>query len=121
MPDESTMRFADKTIEAGELFKEKTYEALVAEAQQETVVWGDWEFSRSKDANESSGLLMERSLGDNTKVHFTKFYEGFADQERTNEKQMEVGFEYRLRSKDSLKLELRDDEEFVGVERKMKF
>jgi len=121
MQDESSMRFADKTLEARDLFRGKTYEALIAEAQQETVVWGDWELSRSKDIKDNPEFLMQRNLSDNATVHFKKFYEDSSTQDRSNEKQMELGFEYRLRSKDSLKLELRDDEEFVGVERKMKF
>ena len=121
MQDESSMRFADKTLEARDLFKAKTYEALIAEAQQETVVWGDWELSRSKDIKDNPEFLMQRNLSDNATVHFKKFYEDSGVQDRSNEKQMEVGFEYRLRSKDSLKLEVRGEEEFVGVERKMKF
>ena len=121
MQDDSSMRFADKTLEARDLFKGKTYEALIAEAQQETVVWGDWELSRPKDIKDNPEFLMQRNLSDKATVHFKKFYEDSSAQDRSNEKQMEVGFEYRLRSKDSLKLELREDEEFVGVERKMKF
>ena len=115
------MRIADKTLEARELFKEKTYETLVSEAQQETVVWGDWELSRQKDERDQPEFIMQRSFGDKTNVHFTKFSTDEKPVEPRESKNMEVGFEYRLRAKDSLKFELRDDEEFVGIERKMKF
>ncbi len=121
MPDDSSMRFADKTLEARDLFKEKSYERLIAEAQQETVLWGDWSLSRSKDIKDNPEFLMQRNLSDNAAVHFKKFYEGSDTQDRASDQRVEVGFEYRLRSKDLLKLELREDEEFVGVERKMKF
>ncbi len=121
LEDGSVMRFADKVMEAKELFKEKTYEALVDEAQQDTVVMGDWEFSRPRDSKDQPEFLMQRSLGEKASVHFRKFN----DQEETLDsfetRDMEVGFEYRLRAKDFLKLEFREDEEFVGVERKMRF
>ncbi len=121
LEDGSSMRIADTTLEARELFKAKTYETLVAEAQQETVVWGDWELSRQKDSSDRPEFMMQRNFGDKTNVHFTKFSTDNKPAETRDSKNMEVGFEYRLRAKDSLKFELRDDEEFVGVERKMKF
>jgi len=121
LQDGSSMRIADKTLEVRELFQEKTYERLVSEAEQDTVVWGDWELSRQKGNNDRSEFVMQRNLGENANVHFTKFSEGDKPLESRDSKKMEVGFEYRLRAKDSLKLELRDDEEFIGVERKMKF
>ena len=64
---------------------------------------------------------MQRSLGEKANVHFTKY--GAQDQpvESNEPKDMEVGLEYKLRKKESLKLELRDEEEFVGIERKTRF
>lgn len=122
LEDGAAMRFADKTLEAADLFKEKTYEMLIKEAQQEVVVWGDWEFSRPRDINDQPEFLMQRSLSSQSRVHFRKWNDESEESFDPSKAQpMEVGFEYRLRSKDSLKLELRDNEEFVGVERKMKF
>ncbi len=121
LDDGSSMRIADKTLEVNELFKEKTYKALVSEAEQDKVVWGDWELSRQNGNDERPEFMMQRSLGDNANVHFTKYSTTDKPLESREGKNMEVGFEYRLRAKDSLKFELKDDEEFVGVERKMKF
>ncbi|OIO38481.1 MAG: hypothetical protein AUJ72_02530 [Candidatus Omnitrophica bacterium CG1_02_46_14] len=121
LDDGSSMRIAEKTLEVREIFKEKTYETLVSEAQQETVVWGDWELSRQKDAQDQPEFMMQRNFGKNTNIHFTKYSIQDKPAEPRENKNMEVGFEYRLRAKDFLKLELRDDEEFVGVERKLKF
>lgn len=121
MEDGTAMRLADRTLEVKDLFKEKTYESLVAEAQQETVVWGDWEFSRPKDAQDQSEFLMQRVLGDKARVHLREYNDRNEAFDSIDSKRVEVGFEYRLRSKDSLKLELREDEEFVGIERKLKF
>ncbi len=123
LSDGSVMKIADRALEASQLFKSKTYEKLITDETQDTVVWGDWELSRQEDSNEQPEFTMQRSLGENARVHFRKFTEDdeqrFVKQEDPAE--VEVGFEYRLRSKDSLKLELRDNEEFVKVERKMTF
>jgi len=124
LEDGSVMRLADKTLEAVELFRDKTYEKLIGEAQQETVVWGDWEFSRPRDIKDQPEFLMQRVFGENTRLHLRKFneYNEDWDTSQTDNDKVEVGLEYKLRSKDSLKLELKDNsEEFVGIERKMKF
>jgi hypothetical protein len=36
-------------------------------------------------------------------------------------RQTEVGVAYQIRAKDFLRLELREDEEFLGVERRLRF
>ncbi|GEM_PF-1097515 len=120
----TTMHFADKAVEIKELFKSKALEDLITEAQQEQVVWGDWELSRPKDSNDLSEFLMQRLLGDNARVHFRRYNE---DKEKpidlgtVENAPVEVGFEYRLKSKDAFKVEVREGEEFVGVERKVSF
>jgi hypothetical protein len=123
LADGSVMKIADRPIEASQLFKSKTYEKLISEEAQETVVWGDWELSRQNDTNDQSEFTMQRSLGENTRVHVRKFSgedeQKYIDQEDPAD--VEVGFEYRLRSKDSLKLEVRDNEELAKIERKLTF
>lgn len=120
----TTMRFADKAVELKELFKPKALENLIIEAPQEQVVWGDWELSRPKDSNDLSEFLMQRLLGDNARVHFRRYNK---DREKpinlgtVENAPVEVGFEYRIKSKDAFKVEVRDGEEFVGVERKVSF
>jgi len=127
MQDGTAMRFADTTLELGDILKDKTLERLIADAQQDTVVWGDWELSREESRNErSSDLVMERSLGEHARVHFRRYndeeeYPNRRDSTSNEPRQMEVGFEYQLRSKDSVKVEMRDGDEVVLVERKVKF
>jgi hypothetical protein len=120
-PDGAVMRFADKTLELKELFSEKTFVALVSGAQQDTVVWGDWEFQRPFVGEGSApDFLVQRLLGDNTRLHFRE-YQPEEEVDTSGNKRTEFGIEYRLLSKDSLKFEMREDEKFVGVERKMRF
>ncbi|MBI4353251.1 MAG: hypothetical protein HY593_04910 [Candidatus Omnitrophica bacterium] len=83
LEDDTVMHLANKALEVKDFFKEKTYHALVGEAPQETVVWGDWELQNTGEA--------------------------------------QVGFGYRLRPKHTLRFGLRQDEEFIGVEKKLRF
>ena len=122
MDDGSTMRFADKTVEFRELFSNRLYEGLVAGEDQDTVVMGDWKFKRPTDENERPEFTAQRSFGKHASLHVTKFNEASEETlDSPEDRNTEVGFEYRLKGKDSLKLEMREDEKFVGVERKMSF
>ena len=120
--DDSVMKLADKTLEFRELFRNKTYEALIGEAQQDTVVWGEWEFRRPRDINDNPEFLLQRTMGDRARLNFRDYKRDETMQNSgTDPEKVEVGLEYRLAEKNSLKLNLREDERFVGVERKVKF
>lgn len=120
--DGSTMRFADEVLEISALASSSTFKSLVSQAQQDRVVWGDWEFSRPRVEEDKSEFLMQRLVGENARLQFRKKDEdegGFRERESRD---MEVGFEYKLASDNVLKLEYRDDQEVVGVvEKKLRF
>lgn len=120
LEDGSVMRLANKPVELSTLFQSGVLESLISQAEQDTVVWGNWEFRRPADIRENPEFLMERSLGEKAKLQFRRFNVEEEVVEPDAEK-MEVGFEFRLRSKDSVKLGLREEERFVGVERKLQF
>ncbi|MGH7198239.1 MAG: hypothetical protein ACREH5_05825 [Candidatus Omnitrophota bacterium] len=121
LEDGATMRIADRTLEAGELFKNETYEKLIEAADQSRVTWGDWDFTRSTDMKAQPEFLMERSLGDRTRVHLKRMHEDQGVLGDEYSRQTEVGLAYQIRAKDYLRFELREDEEFFGVERKLRF
>ena len=122
LEDGSTMRFADKTVEFKELFSNALYHELISGSDQDTVVMGDWEFKRPTDENQRPEFMMQRTLGDRSSMHIKKFNDPSEETFDSPEKHdVEVGFEYRLKGKDSLKLQMREDEKFVGIERKMSF
>ncbi len=122
LEDGQVMRFTDQALEFSDLFDVSIYKKLISGSDQDTVVLGDWEFRRPTDEKQRPEFLMQRSFGKHAQLHIKKFNE--ADEEKLDSPQtheMEVGFEYRLKGKDSLKFEMREDERFVGVERKMSF
>jgi len=127
MEDGTQMRFADQPVELWELFSSHTYRTLITSASQENVSLGGWGFKRPIDENQQSEFLLERSLGQNAQLLVRKYNETDEDRrvmepaEERDRQDMEVGFEFRLRPEDKLKYTVREDEQFVGVERKLSF
>ncbi len=116
------MRLANQTLEFKDLFNEASYKKMVSASDQDTVVLGDWELRRPTDERQRPEFTMQRSFGKYAQMHIKKYNE--TDEEKLDSPEtndVEVGFEYRLKSKDSVKFEMREDERFVGVERKMSF
>lgn len=117
------MRLADKPIEFHELFRSDTYKILFSEAKMDKLEVGGWEFSRPQYVSEEPDFLLKKGLGDRAKVLFRhrSETEQVYDPDPSEARQVEVGLEYKLKAKDSLKVELRENEEIIGVERKMRF
>ncbi len=122
MPDGGAMHFAEKTVEFKELFREKMYEGLVSGAAQDTVVWGDWEFKRplKTGVDATPEVLVLRSLGESANLKVSE-YQSKERLDGSVAQQAEVGFEYKLRDKNTVKIGLRDDEQYVGIEQKLSF
>ncbi len=118
--DDSVMKFADRTLEFPELFRVRTYQSLVVDTDQDSVMWGDWEFRRPRDMNDQSEFLLQRKLGERARLNFHEYKRDEIEQSEDPDK-LEIGLEYKLQGHDALKFELREDEKFVGVERKMTF
>ncbi len=127
MEDGTQMRFADQTVEFRQLFSTRTYRALITGTSQDNVSLGEWGFKRPIDVNQRAEFLMEHSLGERARVQLRKYNETEQDRrilepaEQRDRQDMEVGFEFHLRPEDKLKYTVREDEQFVGVERKMNF
>ena len=127
LEDGTQMRFADQTVEFRELFSTHTYRTLITSSAQENVSIGGWGFKRPMDENQRSEFLLERSLGQNAHLLLRKYNETDEDRrvmepaEERDRQDMEVGLELHLRPEDKLKYTVREDEQFVGVERKMSF
>ncbi len=85
------------------------------------MVWGDWELARLENKNNQPEFRMQKSFGKHASLNVIAANEDAENFESSDNKRMSVGFEYHLKSEDSLKLKVTKDEEFVGVERKMKF
>ena len=121
--DGKTMRFADQNVEFEDLFDETLYSKWISGSDQDTVVLGNWELRRPDEQDENQEFTLQRSFGKHASLQVKKA--NAADEAKLDSPEkddMQVGFEYRLKSKDTLKFETRgEDDRFVGVEHKMSF
>lgn len=115
------MRLPDATVEAGDLFRKATYEKLLAGATQDTVILGEWEFTRSEGAFSRNDFQMRKGFGEQAGILVRKPTSRDPFDPRLEREDVRVGFEYRLPTKESVKFEVKEDERFVGVERKWNF
>ena len=117
LEDGTTMAFAKENVSVSDLFSSRTYEALVTRTDQDDVIWGDWRLKREE---REESMVIQRDLGNQMNVKYEKFEQDEADVKSAPQRD-EVELEYLLSGKDSFKVKLKDDEEFVGVEKKMSF
>lgn len=117
LPDGTTMNFANQTVRFQDLLSSKTYETLIAHMDQTDVSWGDWRLRRKSAAGSVS---LEKELGEWMKLKYERYDRDEATLQ-TQDWPDEVELEYLLSDQNSLKLQLREDDEFIGVQKKLSF
>lgn len=97
-------------VGSGELFKN-----LEIIFDEKAMVWKGWDITRDSGPE----LELGRDVGDDFRVRFKTFM----NNELLNEdvKGDEFGLDYKLTEDETLKMRLKETEEFLGVERKLKF
>ena len=116
LPDGTTMNFANQTLHVREFLDTQTYERLVTRTDQTDVSWKDWRLSRM-DTDDS--VLLQREMGE-MKFSYEKFQNDEADL-ASEEKKDESSLEYLIEGANSLKVQMKEEEEFIGVQRKVAF
>ncbi|MBF0253859.1 MAG: hypothetical protein HQL11_01875 [Candidatus Omnitrophica bacterium] len=118
MPDGSSMRFSDQTVRVEELLNQKTYERLIARTEQAKVIYGDWTLSR-KDRGDT--VLLEHGFGDLFKLKYEKTQGDPNQIDSTATEEEQLGMEYSLNDSDSLLMELNDEGQLFGLQKKTVF
>jgi hypothetical protein len=103
-------------INLKEIGKKNVMEDIIIETDQKVVIWEGWEVLKPDDSHMVSAT---KKVSDDINLNFKTFMEPetLDDSEKTSE----VELEYKLKTSDSLKMKFKDQEEFFGVERKIKF
>lgn len=105
------MQFAsDQEIHVKELFSSVTYERLIARSEQRTVTWKNWTLYREGDRD---SVLLEHPLSKNAVP---------AESEDTDaEAEGAPGLDTLLGGRESIKMELKDDEQMFTLQKKAQF
>lgn len=89
---------------------------LVIKSDQ-TMVWEGWDIKGG--GSDRPQLSLKKDIGDDFLISFeTNGFDEFLGEEKSEN---ELGLEYKLWGDKSLKMELKEDEEFLALEHKLKF
>jgi hypothetical protein len=94
----------------------RAMEDLVIKSEKETMVWRGWDVVR-KEAD--SEIRLKRAVGDDISLLYKTHIEDGRSSLKRNRDELEL--KYGISEKRSFKLRLRENEEFIGLENKIKF
>ena len=86
-------------------------------SDEHTVVWQGWDITKQR--SDSGELNMEKDIGEDFKLNFKTFVNDETNPRELNERELEFG--YKLKGDKQLKMRLKEKEELLSVEQRMKF
>ncbi|MBU0759446.1 MAG: hypothetical protein KKA34_03705 [Candidatus Omnitrophica bacterium] len=107
----------DGYIDLRNIGKRSLSEGLRVKSDMKTIVWDGWDIDqKGKDA-----LSMTKDISDNMRVGFKAFAREPLTPYRDRENPEEMSLEYKVGAQEYLKMKLKENEEFFGVEHSVKF
>jgi len=104
-------------IDLGKLGKRNVFEDIVVKTDDQIIVWDGWDIT--KEATDDKVSLRKR-INEELEVGFkAPLNEGYALDKEDGEGEVEL--RYKIQGNESLKMQIKEDEEFLGVEHKVKF
>jgi len=107
----------DGEIDLKKLGKRNVFEDVVVKTDDQSIVWEGWDISKKASDDE---VNLKKRVNEEWEIGFTATLEDEAISDQ-RENQGEFELRYKLKDNDSLKLEIKEEEEILGVEHKIKF
>ena len=104
-------------IDIRKIGKNAFFDNIKLSSPDNAINWDGWKSARVQDVQE---IRMNKRINDDINIDFKKFVADEKVDESIKDND-EVGFEYKLHPKDSLKMVVGKDREFLGLEHKDKF
>lgn len=99
-----------------ELTKANIFEAVKIRSGDERIVWKGWDITKPIDSSE---LKVGKTVGEDFRINFKTYLNDELSNQETQDD--EVSLEYELGKSESIKMMLKGDEEFLGLEHKLRF
>jgi len=114
---ESGYLLLDGEIDFSQLGKRNILEDIVIKTDDQSIVWEGWDISKE---TATDTVNLKKRIGEELEIGFVAPVE---PEDELKEEESEGAFEmrYKLKESDSLKMQIREEEEFLGVEHKIKF
>lgn len=92
------------------------FDDMVIKSDKETIIWEGWDITKKKMDNE---VTLRRAISDDISVWYKSYLKDETKSEESSKDTIEL--EYEIFDNKSLKMKLNKEEEFFGVENKIKF
>jgi hypothetical protein len=92
------------------------FEDMVIKSDKETIIWEGWDITKKKMEDE---VTLRKSVSDDVSVWYKSYLKDETKSEGDSKDTIEV--EYEILNNKSLKMRLNKEEEFFGLENKIKF
>ena len=92
------------------------FDDMVIKSDEETIIWEGWDITKKKMDNE---VTLRRSISEDISVWYKSYLKDETQSEGSSKDSIEL--EYEIFKNKSLKMKLNKEEEFFGVENKIKF
>ena len=104
-------------LDFSQLGKRNIFEDIVIKTDDQSIVWEGWDISKE---TVTDTVNLKKRIGEELEIGFVAPVE---PTDELKEEEPEGAFEmrYKLKESDSLKMQIRQEEEFLGVEHKIKF
>jgi len=97
----------------------KAFDKMKMETSQNMAVWEGWEISKRF---ETAKIQAKKKVAKDITFSFDAYSgENLFDSYSTDDKESEIGIEYKLHENESFKMRFKDRESFVGLEHKVRF
>lgn len=113
---DSGMLTMEGYVDLRNALKGELFEGIAMRSDLKTIVWRGWDITKKG----SDELRMEKDVGDNMRVGFKTMARDYPLTYHDEESPEEMSLEYKM-GQENLKMELKDNEEFFGVEHSIKF
>lgn len=98
-------------------FKEGAlFDDMVIKSDRETIIWEGWDITKKKMENE---VTLRKSISDDISIWYKSYLKDETKAEESSKDTIEL--EYEIFKNKSLKMKLNKEEEFFGLENKIKF
>jgi len=106
-------------IDFGLFSSGKAFDKMKMESSQNMAVWEGWEISKRF---ETSKIQAKKKVAKDITFSFDAYSgENLFDSYSADDKESEIGVEYKLQENESFKMKFKDRESFVGLEHKVRF
>ncbi len=119
---EEGMLLATGQVDLSQLGKGNPIEKIKLYSDKETLFWKGWDIqTKRRSENEEKTFRVGKSINRGMRLSFKGFIDDEIEMQKAGADLKELELEYRFRGNKSIKMQIKGNEEFLGLENRVKF